>query len=122
MDHPASRSVTTGPWLALVTALAVVVGIVALVSALLVRPGASDPQDAIARIPVSTATPYPYATTATPWNTGASAAKNPGPHSTIQAQATIGSGPVPPTTTRAKAPTASNPPATPAAPQRSSSP
>ncbi len=63
------RTVTTGPWLALVTALALVVGIVALISTVLVQPAPSRAQDAIAHIPVSTATPYPYATTATPWKT-----------------------------------------------------
>ncbi|WP_139142641.1 hypothetical protein [Humibacillus sp. DSM 29435] len=63
------RTVTTGPWLALVTALALVVAIVALISTLLGHPGPSRAQDAIAHIPVSTATPYPYATTATPWKT-----------------------------------------------------
>lgn len=70
MDRPSSpRTVTTQPWLALVMALAVVVAIVAVISTLLVRPGPSRAQDAIAHIPVSTATLDPYATTATSWVT-----------------------------------------------------
>lgn len=77
--HTALRTATTGPWLALVTALALVVGIVALISTVLVQPAPSRAQDAIAHIPVSTATPYPYATTATPWETPTPAATTSGP-------------------------------------------
>ena len=68
------RTVTTGPWLALVTALAVVVAIVAVISTLVVRPGPNRAQDAIAHIPVSTATLDPYASTATSWITPTPAA------------------------------------------------
>ncbi|MEO5745952.1 MAG: hypothetical protein ABIQ53_15365 [Terracoccus sp.] len=78
-QHSTPRTVTTGSWLAPVTTLAVVVGIVALFSTVVVAPSPSRAQDALARIPVSTATPYPYATTATPWKSRAPAAATRGP-------------------------------------------
>lgn len=57
-----------GRRLALLSALALVVALVALVVTLNTSP--VTPQEAVAHIPVSTATPYPFATTSTPWKTG----------------------------------------------------
>lgn len=62
------QTLRVGRRLALLAVVALVVGLAAMVIALNTRP--VKPQDAVAHIPVSTATPYPFATTSTPWKTG----------------------------------------------------
>lgn len=100
--HSTPRTVSTGPWLAIVLALAAVVGVVALTCILLVRSGPGSPQDNLARIPVSTATPYPYATTSTPWRTETTTATDRGLTTTATRVATTNEpGSAPRTTLRA---------------------
>lgn len=118
--HSTPRTVTAGPWLAIFLALAVVVGVVALACAVLVRAAPGSPQDALARIPVSTATPYPYATTATPWKTTTATPSDHLPTTTsTQFPTTVEPEAVPPSSARAttRSPARTAPPPSSGTPQ-----
>ena len=114
MSHTGeSPTSATRPWPAPVAALAIVVAVVVLVSVLIVRSGPSSPQDSLARIPVSTATPYPYATTSTPWKTQSEAPRSTDSPSSSTPTASPPTGVAAPTTPRSTASPSTGPPSSP---------